>query len=186
MTTAPPAPAPGVRVRRATASDAAAIAAVGARSFARTYAGSVTDADMDAYVARYFSAGQIASELAEGSVFHVAAAEEDGAEVVVAFSALRAGPSEECVAHIPARERIEIHRVHADARYHGLGVGRLLMEATLARARELGARLVWLSVWESNERAKSFYTKFGFGRIGSHDFYLGDEPRTDWVMGKEL
>jgi ribosomal protein S18 acetylase RimI-like enzyme len=44
----------------------------------------------------------------------------------------------------------------------GSGLGRALVEATLARARERGARRVELDVWQSNEAAVQLYRSLGF------------------------
>ncbi|MEY2514739.1 MAG: [ribosomal protein S18]-alanine N-acetyltransferase [bacterium] len=48
----------------------------------------------------------------------------------------------------------------ADAR--GRGGGRVLIEALIARARELGCHKVELEVWPDNERAIALYAKHGF------------------------
>ncbi|KAL1409696.1 hypothetical protein Q8F55_003692 [Vanrija albida] len=176
-----------ITIRAATVHDAAAIAGIGARSFFQTFVGTCSDADMDAYLSEYFSEAKIAAELADGNLsFLVASFTEAGEEVVAAFSALRTDTSEECVQHIPAQDRIELQRIYADYQYHGRGIAKPLMAATLAKARELGAKYVWLGVWENNDRAKSFYNRVGFTKIGSHDFFVGDERQTDWILGKEL
>ena len=41
------------------------------------------------------------------------------------------------------------------------------MAETLARARALGRRTMYLSVWERNARAIAFYRKVGFRDVGS-------------------
>jgi ribosomal protein S18 acetylase RimI-like enzyme len=45
---------------------------------------------------------------------------------------------------------------------------------------------LWLGVWEKNERAINFYHRWGFEKFGEHDFILGDDVQTDWLMKKEL
>jgi RimJ/RimL family protein N-acetyltransferase len=37
-------------------------------------------------------------------------------------------------------------------------------------------------VWERNERAKAFYAKHGFRKVGSQVFVVGSDPQTDDVM----
>ena len=45
---------------------------------------------------------------------------------------------------------------------------------------------IWLGVWEHNEPAKAFYTKWGFKQFGAHDFVMGDDRQTDLLMIKSL
>ena len=61
-----------------------------------------------------------------------------------------------------------------------------LLEHTISLAIEHGKKYVWLGVWEHNERAKRFYEKNGFYRIGAHSFVVGDDVQTDYVMRKDL
>jgi ribosomal protein S18 acetylase RimI-like enzyme len=46
----------------------------------------------------------------------------------------------------------------------------------------MGARTIWLGVWERNARAIAFYHKQGFVQAGTQRFLLGDDLQTDWVM----
>jgi ribosomal protein S18 acetylase RimI-like enzyme len=56
------------------------------------------------------------------------------------------------------------------------------MAAVRAAAREFGGQQLWLSVWERNPRALSFYKKEAFVDVGSTDFYVGSDRQTDRVM----
>ena len=53
-------------------------------------------------------------------------------------------------------------------------------------AQARGKRYIWLGVWEKNKKARSFYQKHGFRKIGSHPFSVGDEVQTDDIMRKDL
>ncbi len=59
--------------------------------------------------------------------------------------------------------------------YRGRGLGWMLMEHILARAREQGARIATLEVRVSNERAISLYQRMGFRTVGIRKGYY---PRT--------
>jgi GNAT superfamily N-acetyltransferase len=58
----------------------------------------------------------------------------------------------------------------------GAGVGRALVEATIARARARGCRRVELDVNEANETAQRLYGSFGFSATsnsyGARDLYM--------------
>ena len=45
---------------------------------------------------------------------------------------------------------------------------------------------VWLSVWEKNTGAISFYKKMGFKKAGRHSFKMGDELQDDLIMKKVI
>jgi len=51
---------------------------------------------------------------------------------------------------------------------------------------DIKKEIVWLGVWEKNNRAISFYKKWGFEKFGEHSFTLGDDIQNDWLMKKEL
>ncbi|MBK9126032.1 MAG: GNAT family N-acetyltransferase [Chloroflexi bacterium] len=55
-----------------------------------------------------------------------------------------------------------IDQMSVEMEYEGQGVGRLLLEAALAVARERGAETISLGVAAFNERAIAFYERHGF------------------------
>jgi len=69
---------------------------------------------------------------------------------------------------------------------HRSGAASALMEATLDAAR--GRRLpgIWLGVNGQNERAKRFYAKHGFERVGGRTFTVGTRREADDVMYRTL
>lgn len=77
---------------------------------------------------------------------------------------------------------IELLRFYVDKEWKGRGVAQRLMDEVQARATELGAKTLWLGVWEHNPRARAFYAKCGFTEIGSHDFILGTDRQTDRIL----
>ena len=58
-----------------------------------------------------------------------------------------------------------------------------LKDCSLKFAAKNNFEIVWLGVWEHNEKAKGFYKKFGFIDSGiMHDFPIGSTPQTDhWL-----
>jgi GNAT superfamily N-acetyltransferase len=97
-----------------------------------------------------------ASRLEPGERLQLAAL--DGDCLVGAVHLSRAGAGN-------ARHRGEIQRlaVRADAR--GRGVGRLLMDAVVARAHSLGFRLLWLTTHADTD-ADRIYEHLGWTRAG--------------------
>jgi diamine N-acetyltransferase len=74
-----------------------------------------------------------------------------------------------------------LHRVYVETALQGRGIGRRLTEAALAQPRLAQASRVFLQVWDANERAVRLYRHFGFKRIGTTQFTVGDKVMEDAV-----
>ena len=76
-------------------------------------------------------------------------------------------------------DSLEIERLYILPRYKGLHLGSKLMKFALDLAKEKDKKRVWLGVWEHNEPAKAFYSRWGFKRFSQHTFQVGSDPQTD-------
>jgi len=81
---------------------------------------------------------------------------------------------------------LEIARIYVVENSIGKGVGKALMHRSLAIAKEKGKEIVWLGVWEKNQKAIDFYTRWGFEKFSDHQFILGDDVQNDWLMKKAV
>ena len=167
-------------IRRATVTDAADLAEIGARTFHDTFAADNQAADMVEHLATTFGVPQQTAELASAD-YVTLLAYVDGA--LAAFAQVRRKEPPDCVAG-PAP--VELHRFYVDRPWHGQGVAPHLMAASVEAIRELGGRTVWLSVWEHNPRARAFYAKCGFHQAGTADFWVGPDRQTDHILERAL
>lgn len=87
---------------------------------------------------------------------------------------------------LPNDSSLEITRLYANKNAIGTGVGKCMMQFALDFGKAKNVNWVWLGVWEKNERAIQFYEKWGFEQKGAHDFLLGNDLQTDWLMVKDL
>ena len=165
--------------RRATAADAAALAAFGVRSFSETFGHLYPPEDLAAFLGAKFGADIQAREIADPENSYTLAL-GDGA--IVGYCQL--GRYELPIA-CDGRP-LEIHRLYVDASVKGAGVARALMDDALAQARARGADSVWLSVWENNERAQRFYKSYGFEHAGEHKFMVGRVADRDLIWRLDL
>lgn len=167
-------------IRRATAADSELLAQLGARTFADTYGVDNTPEDMSAYLAENFSPAQQAAELADpASIFLIAEIGESAA----GYARLLLSESPSCVA---ASSPLELARLYVAREWFGRGAGEALMRACISEAKQAGHETMWLGVWERNERAKRFYSKWNFSKVGERIFQLGSDPQKDWVMARDL
>jgi diamine N-acetyltransferase len=176
--------AEGLIIRRAEPADAAALAALGARTFADTFGADNSPDDLSAYLAGAYGAPQQRAEIDDPAVITLLV-ESNGraSSSLVAFGQVRRGAAPPCMT-LP--EPVEIWRFYVDRAWHGRGVAHALMDAMLEAGRQLGGASVWLSVWERNPRAIAFYTKCGFTTVGSKVFIVGTDHQTDCVMAREI
>ena len=83
-------------------------------------------------------------------------------------------------------DALELERIYVSKELQKNGFGSYLMEQTVAIAKQKGKRYIWLGVWEKNRRAISFYRKHGFYIIGTHEFVIGEDIQTDYIMRRDL
>ena len=165
-----------MNLRRAELSDAPALAAFAARTFAETYGADNRPEHMAVHLAASYGPAQQSRELADPAYVTIVA-EADGA--LAAYAQVRRGTPPPCVAG-PAP--IELYRFYVDRPWQGRGVARRLMDAVHDAAAGLGGRTLWLSVWERNPRARAFYEKCGFVDAGTANFYVGPDRQTDRIL----
>jgi diamine N-acetyltransferase len=168
-----------VRLRVALPGDAAALSAAAGRLFHAAYRDTHTESDLAQHIGEHLTPAAFAADLADPATRVVLA--EAGGTIAgyIQLHAYAAGEAPEIAGPGPT---LEVKRLYVDARWHGQGVAVRLLEAAAARARELGAERLWLVVWERNERAKAFYRREGFRRVGSHPFRLGSRVYDDDLM----
>ena len=167
---------PEVTIRRANSSEAVLLADLGALTFAEAFAAENTPENMSAYLAQAFTPARLAAELADPlATFLLALVEGEAA----GYAKLYQGESPRCVS---GESPVELSRIYVLQRWLGSGVGRALMQRCVDEARDAGASVLWLGVWQRNLRAQAFYRKWGFETVGEQSFQLGADAQTDWVM----
>jgi ribosomal protein S18 acetylase RimI-like enzyme len=68
----------------------------------------------------------------------------------------------------------ELKRLYIFYRFHGMRIGKKLMEDVLAFASQENSEKIWLQVHEANHHAIEFYKRFGFVQRGVDLFHAGD------------
>ena len=65
---------------------------------------------------------------------------------------------------------LELIKMSARSDIQGKGIGRALMDAAIAKAREMGAKQIWLETNTSLEAALALYRKSGFRELVGDEF----------------
>ena len=172
----------GWRLKRATAADAAALSLFASACFLETFAGLLEGPDIVAHCAKanHQDAFRDWTDAA-------------GSRVVIAEIASGGAPIGYSVLTTPDLPAINIHpddielrRIYTLSRTHGTGLGPALMAQALLDARALGRQRVLLGVYAGNERARAFYEKQGFEKVGERQYQVGATLCDDMIYALQL
>ncbi len=169
-----------ITYRKATTGDAAQIAAIGATVWISTYAENGVEPSFARYVLEHFTAGAVQAGLAEPDRHYWVAAL---GEALLGFVELKLHERSACV---PARAQAEVARLYVLERFTRRGVGRRLLEESLAFAAAQGTETAWLSAYERNDRALAFYRTHGWQECGEYAFELEGAQYRNLVLASPL
>lgn len=169
-----------IDIKAVTPNDIEQLQYISRQTFYETFAAENSEEDMANYLGKWFSAEQLAVELANNSsVFYFAV--QGGRSI--GYLKLNFGQAQ---TELKDDNAIEIERIYVLNEFHGKRVGQLLYEKAMEIAKQRSAAYVWLGVWEKNTRAIRFYEKNGFVAFDSHIFKLGSDEQTDILMRRPL
>jgi ribosomal protein S18 acetylase RimI-like enzyme len=165
-----------VQIKPAGPADAETIAQLSITTFRETYGAFTSAENMDIYAAEHFTHDRARQELSEpGFRFYLACLDDKP----VGFVKLR---SDRKPKGIDALRSMEIQRIYVLQEYQGASIGKELMQLAKQIAREGGYQVLWLQVWQKNERAIRFYQKSGFVIYETTTFIFGEECHADFLM----
>lgn len=165
-----------IEIRKATVADLEMLQKLSIQTFTETFAVTNTAENIAKYIDKSFNTEQLTTELKTiESQFYLALSDA----VPVGYLKINFG---EAQTEIMEENSLEIHRIYVLQAFHGKNVGHLLLDKAKNIGQTNGATLIWLGVWEENQRALRFYTKNGFVVYGKHDFMMGTDKQTDLLM----
>lgn len=173
---------------------ASALANVAKRLFMEAY--DLNDKALPAYAEEYlnsnFAIDVQTEELSDTRMFTYMAFEKRGAggdttttTTPIAYCQLRDHKHENNDV-IDDPDALELKRLYIDQRYHGVGIGKRLILQSVAKAKELGKKTIWLYVWENNANAIGFYERQGFRKVGKRHFKMGEFDAINYIMIKHI
>ena len=170
---------PGINITRATAADADLISRLSVITFEETFRGTCTDEDLQGFVDHAFSPSQVLKDLNDEEDYYFIAWHED---MPAGYMRLKEDYSD--YPSIKKYKALELKRIYVLKEYHSKKVGAALMEYALQLAEQKNYEVLWLGVWEHNDKAQSFYKNWGFIYTGdTHPFPIGNTPQTDhWLV----
>ena len=161
--------------RIALPSDAPSIALLGRITFSETFGHLFREPqDLKDYLEKTFSVDKIEAGLRkENNVFWISFIDR----LPVGYAKLKLHSSSP---FIEDQDVCQLQKIYVLKDFLSHKMGFDLQNQLLEKARSLGYKQIWLSVLDDNERAKAFYAKNGFEKIGDHEFRIGQE-RFDFI-----
>jgi ribosomal protein S18 acetylase RimI-like enzyme len=168
-------------VRPATVSDAAAMASIGAATFALGDSPSTPSADSDFYIRTELAPARFVEHMQNTAVAAYLAEVE---RAPAGYLMLRTDGHARSIAH--AKRPLRLWRIYVLPQHHGSGVASALMQQTFAHARDGGHDVLWLGVSEHNARGQAFYRKHDFRVVGDEQFHVGAGAHHDLIMSCDV
>jgi ribosomal protein S18 acetylase RimI-like enzyme len=169
-----------VKIRDALPPDVDLLIQLGKRCFYEAFNDVTAPEDMEAYLTSTFQQSEIEKQVRDDrSLIFIAEIGSDPAGYVYSHPAI----TPDCVKD---KASIKLERLYLRRRYYGRAVGDALMQTSIEEFRLKGYQTVWLSSWESNDRANAFYKKWGFMVVGHQKFTVGSDIQNDYILSRTL
>jgi ribosomal protein S18 acetylase RimI-like enzyme len=163
-------------VRQATALDAGLLTELGKRSFYEAFSDQTTPQDMQAHLNTAFNKKEIETQLTDAhSLFIIVEMQSEPAGYAFLYPTIPPN----CIKDTTT---IQLVRFYLLKKYYGRGVGNALMRTCIKESRAGGHQSIWLSSWELNQRANSFYKKWQFKIVGRQKFTVGSDIQNDFIF----
>ena len=157
-----------IRIRRAQAHDAVALAALGAETFTDTFGHLYPPEDLHDFLADNHTPEKLRKSLADPLIAAWVAEDAEGRMVGYA----QIGPPD--MPHPDLRpDQGELKRLYVLQSHQNLGLGGRLIEPAIAWLEDQGRTPIWISVWAHNTGGQRFYERYGFRKVGEYEFKVG-------------
>jgi ribosomal protein S18 acetylase RimI-like enzyme len=166
----------GVRIRRCELADLDALRNIAFQTFDDTFRRLNDASSFNEYLDASFSRTRLETELKNPHSTFFFLYNDD---VLAGYMKINQGDAQ---TDLRDPEALEIERIYVVRDFQGLGLGKALIDKAMEVARLAKKKAVWLGVWKKNGNAIAFYTRMGFAKAGTHDFYMGKKRQTDFIM----
>lgn len=169
-----------IQLKKVTLADLATLRQISIETFTDTFGAQNTPENLRAYLDEAYQPAKLQQELSEPAAqFYFAYV--DGH--LAGYLKLNHDAAQ---TETMGNTALEVERIYVRTTFKRHGLGSCMIAQAEQVAQQLGKQKIWLGVWEKNFAAQHFYTKLGFVRTGQHDFMMGDDRQTDFILTKQL
>jgi len=168
---------PQATVRRATAGDAAGLAALGAATFTETFGHLYPPEDLQTFLNESHSVEAWSRMLADRHRAVWLATLSDPAPIAYVVAGA-------CKLPVENREPTagEIQQLYVLSQHQNLRLGSRLMDLGLQWLQAEGRTPVYIGVWSENYGAQRFYARYGFKKVGEYGFPVGKTVDREFIL----
>jgi ribosomal protein S18 acetylase RimI-like enzyme len=156
--------------------DLLALQEISRQTFFDTFAEVNTPSDMQQYLEENLSIEQLTKEWMHPSTTFYFFKHKDQ---VLAYLKVNEADAQTERRNEPS---LDIERIYVRKTHQRKGIGQLLLDFSIQITKDKEFKVIWLGVWEHNQKAIQFYEKNGFNFFGKHSFFLGQDEQTDLLM----
>jgi ribosomal protein S18 acetylase RimI-like enzyme len=160
-------------IRRATEADIPLLGELAQRIWRECYPGIITAEQIEFMLGWMYGEEEIARQLGAGVPWEIA---EEGGEAIGFLSY-----------EMEQDGRVKLHKLYVLPERQRSGFGTQMLAHVMARARDLGAREVWMQVNKNNTQAIAAYKKAGFHIAAEAVFDIGHGfVMDDYLMARAV
>lgn len=170
-----------ITIRRATVEDAVYISLLGRITYTESHGEYIENKkDLLAFYNTHYSVSKIREELNDKeNVFWIVFSDE----LPIGFAKLSLNATNSIIAD---NNSCKLQRLYILNDFIALKIGSQLQNLILEKARELKFTTIWLTAYYKNTKGIRFYDKYGFKKIGSIDFFVGETNYENLIFAKKL
>ncbi len=157
-----------IELVKAGVNDSELIAKLGKQTFIESHGHSASEADIDAFILKYYTTTAVAKEFDDSNViYHLVKLNTK----FVGFSKIEFNSPNE---NVSEQNITKLARLYLLKECYGKKLGATLFNFNIEVSKAKNEKGIWLHVWVENEKAIRFYKKNGFKVVGEHDYQLSE------------
>jgi ribosomal protein S18 acetylase RimI-like enzyme len=164
-------------IRRAGPEDAPLLSRLARETFVETFGHLYPAEDLNAFLEASYAVETLRAEIAMPRQQWLIAEDADGAAIGYAQAGPCALPHDDV-----ADTHGELKRIYIRRSAQGTGLGRELMDRSLAYIAETFDGPVWIGVWSENHKAQRLYERYGFSHAGAYEFAVGSVRDHEFIL----